>query len=412
MSNILLLMSGSIACEKASGLIPIFRDRGDSIRVVLTQSAGHFVSSSQLLKLGAEAVFTDTFAENDEMQHIDLGHWADKIIIAPASANTLNKLAAGIADDMLTTTLLAAYSLNKPTLIAPAMNSRMLAHPATRASMKTLRSWGYQLLETAFGELACGEVGRGRLLEVEQLLAAIETATEEIEPGAAPTKGRVLITVGGTREAIDSVRYIGNSSSGKTASIIADRLSVAGYAVTAVCAESAHKPKLAEVVTFVSFTDLAQQLKQQLGSKNFQTVIHPAAVSDYSIADLLDSDHQPIGISGGKISSDADLMIQLKPNPKLLGQLRCWSKNNDIKVVGFKLTDTRDVSVQRQAIDKLLDQNGIDAVVHNDLGEISAEKHQFHFYLGANTDADVEVNDYNSADELSFGLQQWMEKTL
>ncbi|MCF6264077.1 MAG: bifunctional phosphopantothenoylcysteine decarboxylase/phosphopantothenate--cysteine ligase CoaBC [Xanthomonadales bacterium] len=406
MSNILLLMSGSIACEKASGLIPVFQDRGDCVRVILTQSAGHFVSSSKLLELGGEAVFADTFALNEEMQHIDLGHWADIIIIAPASANTLNKLAAGIADDMLTTTLLAAYSLNKPTLIAPAMNSRMLAHPATQASMKTLQSWGYHLLETAYGELACGEVGRGRLLEVEQLLAAIDAATKKPQPRAETTKGRLLITVGGTREAIDSVRYIGNRSSGKTASMIADHLSAAGYAVTALCAESALKPVLAEVITFVSFEDLAKQLKRQLSTENFVAVIHPAAVSDYSIEALLGADNQPLCTTGGKLSSKNSLLIQLTPNPKLLGQLRGWSKNTEIKVVGFKLTDSRDVQVQREAVGRLLSQDSIDAVVHNDLSEITEEQHSFHFY----TNASANANDCNGATELSAGLQQWMEK--
>ncbi|MCF6226264.1 MAG: bifunctional phosphopantothenoylcysteine decarboxylase/phosphopantothenate--cysteine ligase CoaBC [Xanthomonadales bacterium] len=408
MSNILLLMSGSIACEKASGLIPVFRDRGDCVRVILTQSASYFVSSSKLLELGADAVFTDTFAQNEEMQHIDLGHWADTIVIAPASANSINKLAAGIADDMLTTTLLAAYSLNKPTLIAPAMNSRMLAHPATQASMKILQSWGYQLLETAYGELACGEVGRGRLLEVEQLLVAIDAIKEKLARRTANTKDRVLITVGGTREAIDSVRYIGNRSSGKTASMIADHLSAAGYAVTALCAASAQKPALAEVITFVSFEDLAEQLKQQLSSENFVAVIHPAAVSDYSIEALLGADNQPLSTTGGKLSSENSLLIQLTPNPKLLGQLRAWSKNTEIKVVGFKLTDSRDTQVQRQAVDKLLSQDSIDAVVHNDLSEITEEQHSFHFYTKASTNTSA----YNGAAELSTGLQQWMEKSL
>lgn len=410
MSNILLLMTGSIACEKASGLIPVLRDKGHCVRIITTPAAGHFISSSELMVLGAEAVFTDTFTPNEEMQHIDLGHWADKIVIAPASANTINKLAAGIADDMLTTTMLAAHSLGKPTLIAPAMNSRMLAHPATQASMKTLSNWGYQLLETAFGELACGEVGLGRILEVEQLLMAIDVAISGSLPRTKPTKGRLLITVGGTREAIDSVRYIGNRSSGRTASIIAGRLSEAGYRVTALCADSALKPALAEVITFVSFAELSQQLKHQLSSESFMAVIHPAAVSDYCVARLLGSDNQPVSTTGGKICSEDKLIIELKPNPKLLGQLCGWSKNSEIKVVGFKLTDSRDPKLQRQAVDKLLSQNSIDAIVHNDLSEISSEQHRFHLYTDTKTN--TRVTDYTGAAELSVGLQQWMEKTL
>ena len=402
MSNILLLMSGSIACEKASGLIPVWRKRGDSVRVILTASASRFVSETTVNELGAQAVFTDTFAENEEMQHIDLGHWADMIILAPASANTINKLAAGIADDMLSTTMLAAYGLGKPVFIAPAMNTRMLEHPATRASLKTLQCWGYRVLDTATGELACGEQGPGRLLEIEELLAAFDL----IPQATVSNKGRLLITVGGTRESLDSVRYIGNGSSGRTASIIADQLSAAGYSVTALCAQSAVKPELADNISFVSFADLAQQLKYQLSSHNYSAVIHPAAVSDYSVESLLDEDNNPISTRGGKLGSDTTMLIRLTPNPKLLSQLRGWSKNPELKVVGFKLTDSTDTELQLQAVNKLLQQDSIDAVVHNDLAEITADQHRFHFYFGDN------VTDLNGAYELSAGLQQWMENEL
>ncbi|MBE9548158.1 MAG: bifunctional phosphopantothenoylcysteine decarboxylase/phosphopantothenate--cysteine ligase CoaBC [Proteobacteria bacterium] len=410
MSNILLLMSGSIACDKASGLIPEWRKRGDSVRVVLTTAARQFVSETTVKDLGAEAVFTDTFAENEEMQHIDLGHWANMIILAPASANTINKLAAGIADDMLSTTMLAAYGLGKPTIIAPAMNTRMLLHPATRASLKKLHSWGYRVLETATGELACGEQGAGRLLEVDELLAEFDLVPLKTESKIISktngNKGQLLITVGGTREAIDSVRYIGNGSSGRTASIIADQLAAAGYRVTALCAESAIKPKLANIISFVSFADLAQQLKYQLSSQDYLAVIHPAAVSDYSVESLLDENNHPISSQGGKLSSDATMLIRLTTNPKLLSQLRGWSKNPEVKVVGFKLTDSTDLDVQLQAVNKLLQQDSIDAAVHNDLAEITAEQHRFRFYFGDN------VTEYDGAYELTAGLQQWMENEL
>lgn len=405
MSNILLLMSGSIACEKASGLIPVWCKRGDSVRIILTSSACHFVSVAAMKTLGAEAVFTDTFAENEQMQHIDLGHWADMIVIAPASANSINKLATGIADDMLTTTLLAAQGLGKPTVIAPAMNSRMLAHPATRESLNTLHSWGFHVLDTGTGELACGEEGPGRLLEVEELLSAIDFLPIQTEKKTA-NKAHILLTVGGTREAIDSVRYIGNGSSGRTASIIADQLSAAGYKVTALCAESAIKPKRANIISFVSFADLAQQLKYQLSSQDYSAVIHPAAVSDYSVASLLDEDNHPISSQGGKLSSDATMLIRLTPNPKLLSQLRAWSKNPKIKIVGFKLTDSRDAKGQLAAVNKLLQQDSIDAVVHNDLAEITAAQHRFHFYFNDN------IKQYSGAYELTVGLQQWMESKI
>ncbi len=403
MSNILLLMSGSIACEKASGLIPAWQENGDVVRVILTASAQHFISVATALELGAESVYTDTFAENELMEHIDLGHWADTIVIAPASANTINKLAAGIADDMLSTTLLAAYGLGKPIVVAPSMNSRMLEHPATQLNLKTLQSWGYQVLETVSGELACGESGPGRLMEVTDLLKNVAQTSMLKNKNALAVKGNVLITVGGTREAIDSVRYLGNGSSGRTASIIADYLSQAGYTVTALCAESAIKPKLASVISFVSFADLAQQLKFQLSSHSYFAVIHPAAVSDFSVESLEDGNHCALTEEGGKLSSDSGLVIRLKPNPKLLSQLRDWSKNPKIKVVGFKLTDSNLHSKQLQAVTKLQSQDSIDAVVHNDMSEITADHHLFHFY------SDMGVADMNGAHELTVYLQQWME---
>ncbi len=396
MSNILLIMSGSIACEKAAKLISAWHDRGDKVRLILTSSAQNFIADDAL-ELALEKTYTNTFAAGEEMAHIDLGHWADQIVVAPATANLINKLAAGIADDMASTTLLAAYGLNKPVFIAPAMNTRMLEHPATQSSLYKLHGWGYKVLPTGVGALACGELGQGRLAEPGEIMAWIDADL------SMPGKGRLLITIGGTREAIDSVRYIGNSSSGATGSKLADYFSQAGYAVTAVCAKHGNKPQLANCLEYLSFEDLAQLLESQLAENEYTAVIHTAAVSDYSVAKLLDADGEKLGRSG-KLSSKDGLQIVLAANPKLLNQLRAWSKNSGVKVVAFKLTDSGNKNAQQAAIMQLLQAEEVDAVVHNDLAEIDEQQHLFHFYYGA------ESENYSGAMQLAAGLEEWLEE--
>lgn len=403
MSNILLLMSGSIAADKATSLIDAWHKRGDRVRLILTPSAQHFVCADKE-QLNVEAIYTNTFAAGEEMAHIELGHWADQIVIAPATANLINKLAAGIADDMATTTMLAAYGLNKPTFIAPAMNTRMLEHPATQSSLDRLHEWGYMIIPPGTGELACGEVGNGRLAEPAEILASIDACTLMLD--APEYKGRVLVTIGGVREAIDSVRYIGNSSSGATGSKIADYLAEQGYSVTALCARYGIKPRHAECIDYLDFEELAQLLQSQLEAKEYIAVIHSAAVSDYSIEQLLDATGADL-VSAGKLSSGDGLQIILKSNPKLISKLRLWSKDPAIKILGFKLTDNVNADRQKDAVMSLLLQDEIDAVVHNDLGEISAEQHKFHFYPGTG----AKKQDYSGPAQLSVGIQNWLEKS-
>ena len=401
--NILLAMSGSIACEKATGLIDIWQSRGDTVRVILTTSAKNFITENKI-KLQVDAVYSDTFAPGAQMAHIELGHWAEQIVIAPATANLINKLAAGIADDMLTTSLLAAYRLHKPSFIVPAMNSRMLAHPATQESLHKLRNWGYKIVPTGIGELACGEVGPGRLAELEDIIAGIDV--NAVHAAGSGDKGAILITLGGVREAIDSVRYIGNSSSGATGSQLADYFVRAGYSVTALCARHGVKPQDAKCIEYLDFEDLSRLLQSQLAAHEFNAVIHAAAVSDYSVSHLLD-DAGEVRTQSGKLNSASGLHIVLKRNPKLLTKLRGWSKNPGAKIIGFKLTDTDKPVEQQAAIMRLLQQDEVDAVVHNDLAEISKHQHSFHFYSSATT-----KQDYIGAAELAAGLENYLEKGL
>ena len=377
--NILLLMSGSIACAKASSLISEWTKKGHKVRVACTRSVTEFVGPATLQGLGAEMIFDNVFTPGHAMEHISLGKWADIIIAAPATSNLINKLSAGIADDAVSTVWQAAYGQGKPMLIVPAMNTRMWRYPATRESVKRLKQWGIHVLPVGKGELACGEQGEGRMLEPVEILQTVERLLTFDRQASGK---RILITAGGTRERIDSVRYIGNMSSGCTASHLADELTSAGHTVTWLGAQDAVKPDLSsEVVQFSSFDDLAQRLQILLSETGFDMVIHAAAVSDFSVGSVLTPEGEPLDKLEGKLSSNSDLLLRLKRNPKLLDRIRAWSKNPDVRVIGFKLTDTDDLQQRVAAVKKQFDDSKVDAVVHNDLSDISKKAHTFCFHM-------------------------------
>lgn len=374
-ANILLLMSGSIACAKASSLISEWSKLGHTVRVACTRSVKEFIGAATLQGLGAETVFDNVFAAGQAMEHISLGKWADIVVAAPATSNLINKLAAGIADDAVTTLWQAAYGQGKPLVIVPAMNTRMWRYPATQESVARLQQWGIYVLPVASGELACGEQGEGRMLEPLQIMQMLERllAYEKSSGGK-----RILITAGGTREPIDSVRYIGNMSSGRTAASLADELTAAGHVVTWLGAEYAVRPvRAGQLELYCSFNDLQGQLKKLLGTGEYDAVIHAAAVSDFSVAGIEPSEGGALSDKGGKLSSASDLILRLKRNPKLLDSLKDWAGNPALQVIGFKLTDTADPLERLAAVKKQLDNPAVDAVVHNDLSDISAEGHSF-----------------------------------
>ncbi len=379
-ANILLLMSGSIACAKACSLISEWTKRGHKVRVACTRSVAEFVGPSTLQGLGAEMVFDNVFAPGRAMEHISLGKWADIVIAAPATSNLINKLSTGIADDAVTTLWQAAYGQGKPLVLVPAMNTRMWRYPATQESIARLKQWGIHVLPVGHGELACGELGEGRMLEPVEILQIVDRLLVFDRQSRGK---RILITAGGTREPIDSVRYIGNKSSGRTASRLADDLMSAGHRVTWLGAKDAVKPISADRIEwYSSFIDLEAQLRGLLGSGEFDVVIHAAAVSDFSVARVETAEGGLLESDSGKLSSNSDLVLRLKRNPKLLDSLKDWSGNPDLQVIGFKLTDTNDRSLRLAAIRRQLGHSGVDAVVHNDLSDISKASHTFSFHTG------------------------------
>jgi phosphopantothenoylcysteine decarboxylase/phosphopantothenate--cysteine ligase len=369
-------MSGSIASAKATGLISLWIKAGHNVKVVCTQSVFKFVGKATLEGLSNNIVISSVFEDDNMMEHIHLSRWADRIILAPATANVINKLVAGIADDIVTTTWVAALQLDKPMFIAPAMNSMMWNYPATKNSIKKLKQWKINILMPESGELACGETGSGRLMEINDINQAVFSKKQ-----SSNLKKNILITAGGTREYIDGVRYIGNLSTGKTGADIADYFTNKGYAVTWLGAINAIQPQLVcDKVFYETFIDLSEHLKNLLSKNEFDAIIQAAAISDFSVASIKINNKDIIASRDTKLPTSEAMNLTLKKNPKLISSLKTWSQNKNVKVIAFKLTNTKDLQIQKTAIEKLLNQNCIDSVAHNDLSDIKKNTHTFTLY--------------------------------
>ncbi|MFK8012984.1 MAG: bifunctional phosphopantothenoylcysteine decarboxylase/phosphopantothenate--cysteine ligase CoaBC [Marinicellaceae bacterium] len=373
--NILMLMTGSIACAKATGLISLWRKNGHQVKVIASASALKFVGIATLEGLSGQQVAESTFDEGNMMDHINLSREADIIILAPATANSINKLTNGTADDMITTTWIAALELNKPMYIAPAMNAKMWDYPATQKSISQLSNWGINILSPQSGDLACGEKGSGRMMEIDQIDAIVMKKNNQ----------HILITAGGTREFIDGVRYIGNLSTGKTGAKIADFYTSQGYNVTWLGAKNAQQPKLiCQKIFYETFNDLQILLRKQLKTISYVSVIHAAAISDFSVSSVKLDNQEIIASRETKLPTSDTMSIQLKQNPKLISHLKQWSINQAIQVIAFKLTNTNDKGERLRAVNKLIKQEDIHFVAHNDLSEIHSNTHSFNFYQSTN----------------------------
>ncbi|MCL4547374.1 MAG: bifunctional phosphopantothenoylcysteine decarboxylase/phosphopantothenate--cysteine ligase CoaBC [Bacteroidetes bacterium] len=364
--KILFKISGSIAAYKSAYVISKLVQNGFEVKTVATESALKFIGKATFEGLTGNPVYTDSFADGEMMSHINLMKWADLIILCPASANTINKLANGIGDNLLTA-LFLAFDWSKPYLIVLAMNTNMFDHPATQSSLRKLNEWGVKILPTAEGYLACGDTGRGKLLEPDEIYEYILLALNQktIKPAK---KLKVLITSGGTKENIDGVRFISNLSTGKTAASIADYFLRRGHDVTYLHTFDAAVPKSNCVkAEYLTFSELDAQIKNILGKDNFDAAIHLAAVSDYSLDSIEVSDQNLVAPLKEKIDSESEkLILNLKKNPKIIDSLRSYSKNKNLKVVGFKLTNNADEQTKVSMVRKLVDHSNCDYVVLND----------------------------------------------
>lgn len=374
--NVLFIFTGSIACYKACNVLSKLKQSGYNIKTVMSPSSLEFVGRATIEGLTGEAPLVDTFAKGHAMDHINLARWADLIIVAPATANYINKIANGIGDDLLTT-LFLAHDFQKPFLLAPAMNTKMYLHPATQTSIKQLKSYGVSILETASGVLACGEVGWGRLLEPDLIVKEIEqalshTSSQPTKTEDAPNASRnlkVLITSGGTSEEIDDVRVLTNKSTGLTAAAIADSLIEAGMDVTYLHSVAAAIPRgSCQKISFTDYESLKKALSQMLKTSDYNSVVHAAAVSDYSVA------KQP-----GKIDSQAEeVQLILKKNPKLINEIKKWSPKSQL--IGFKLTSGAAEAVIQSKVNSLFENAGCDYVIQNDWQQKESGQHSFRVY--------------------------------
>lgn len=351
--SILLVIGGGIAAYKSLDLIRRLRERGASVRCVMTQAAQEFITPLSVGALSADHVFTELFDRQDEhdVGHIRLSREADLIVVAPATADLMAKLAAGLANDLASTVLLAS---DKPVLMAPAMNPRMWAHPATKRNLATLKADGVAFVGPNTGEMAeSGEAGEGRMAESLEIVAAIES---RLSGAAKPLAGRkIIVTSGPTHEAIDPVRYIANRSSGKQGHAIAAALAELGAEVHLVSGPvSIPDPHGVSVIHVESARQMHEAVERLLPA---DAGIFVAAVADW----------RPQAETDQKMKKGAaSPALKLVENPDILAGVGHHEKRPEL-VIGFA-AETQDVLENAR---KKLARKGADIIVANDVSHDS-----------------------------------------
>lgn len=367
--RILLVVAGGIAAFKAQELIRLLRRQEATVRCVLTEAGAKFVTPLALQALSEGKVYRDLFSLTDEseMGHIQLSRDADLVVVAPATANILACMAAGLADDLASTVLLAT---DKPVLVAPAMNVRMWTHAATAANVETLKKRGIHFVGPNDGVMACNEYGPGRMSEAEEIVGAIESLLNSERPGEEPLAGkRALVTSGPTREAIDPVRYISNHSSGKQGHAIAAALARLGADVTLVSGPVS-VPDPAGVTT-VKIESADQMLAACLAAGAVDVAVCAAAVADWKMA-------RPAPSKMKKKEGAPPPALDLTPNPDILATLSKRGPRRPKLVVGFAAETENLVA---NAIAKRT-RKGCDWMVANDVslasGTFGGERNTVH----------------------------------
>ena len=349
--TIIVGVTGGIAAYKACDVVSKLKKLNANIHVIMTESACEFVKPMTFQTLSNNFVINDMFKEPKtwEVEHIELAKKADAFLIVPATANFIGKLAAGIADDMLTTTVMATRA---PVIIAPAMNTNMYTNRIVQANMDKLEDLGYRFIDPSSGRLACGDIGAGKLADVDDILAFIVDFFEKESEAKDLAGRRIMISAGPTIEAIDPVRYITNRSSGKMGYAIAKRAVARGAQVTLVSGKTDLEiPEgLAKFISIESADDLYENLVGEFNSND--VVIQSAAVADY----------KPKSYSDKKIKKkDSDLSIELCRNKDIAQEL--GKIKGDKVLVGFA-AETNDV-LENAA--KKVKKKNLDFIVANDL---------------------------------------------
>jgi phosphopantothenoylcysteine decarboxylase/phosphopantothenate--cysteine ligase len=350
--RVALGVSGGIAAYKAVEVLRGLQRAGCEVRVGMTKRACEFVTPLTFRALSGAHVVVDDYAPDnlDPIAHITFSQTVDLFVVAPATANIIAKFANGVADDFLTSTYLAS---NAPVLVAPAMNTTMLLHPATQRNLARLRADGVRIVEPDAGEMACGTIGPGRLSEPEIIVAAALKMLRERDARTGDLTGeRVLITAGGTREEIDPVRFISNHSSGRMGFALAEAARARGAEVTIVAGStSADEPAGVRVVRAVSAAEMREAVMREVNSAT--VFIAAAAVADYRPAERAANKMKKAG---------AALTLKLEPTPDILEEVS-RTRRDGLLVVGFA-AETDNVVENARA---KLERKNLDAVIANDL---------------------------------------------
>ncbi len=347
-------ITGSIAAYKAAVLTRGLIKKGAEVQIVITPAGKEFITPVTLSALTSKPVISEFFAQRDGTwhSHVDLGLWADVMLIAPATASTIGKMAHGIADNMLITTYL---SMKAPVFIAPAMDLDMFAHPATQHNLDILRSYGNHIIEPASGELASHLVGKGRMEEPERIIEELEAFFERQQQLNGK---KILITAGPTYEKIDPVRFIGNYSSGKM-----------GYALAEVCAERGAEVTLVSGPVNLKVTHPnIHRIDVESAEQMYEAAVSAYADADAGILCAAVADFTPETVAGQKIKREKDdLVLRLKPTHDIAAALGKQNQAHQ-KLVGFALETTDEVA---HAQDKLNRKN-FDFIVLNSLNDKGA----------------------------------------
>ena len=329
--NILLIICGGISAYKSLEIIRLLKKSGSQVKTILTKSAKEFVTPLSVSSLSQEKVYDDIFsADNEaEMDHISLSRWADAILVAPITANTISKVASGNAEDLASTVLLAS---NKQIFLAPAMNVRMWEHPSTKENIIKLKNFGYKFIGPEIGDMACGEYGEGKMTEPNEIKNTLKNYFSNIEKNR---KFKALVTAGPTNEYIDPVRFITNKSSGKQGYEIAKCLRDNGFNTTLISGTT--NIKTLDGVNFVSVETAEEMFKETLNNLPADVAIFSAAVSDFRVKNYNDT----------KIKKSEKLNLELEKNIDILNHI---SNHNSLRpkiTIGFA-AETNDIKKMQE----------------------------------------------------------------
>ena len=347
--KILLIICGGISAYKSLELIRLFKKNGARVKTILTKNAKEFVTPLSVSSLSQEKVYDDIFsAENEaEMDHISLSRWADAVLVAPITANTISKVASGNAEDLASTVLLAS---NKQIFLAPAMNVRMWEHPSTKENILKLKSFGYKIIGPEIGDMACGEYGEGKMTEPNEIVNTLKNYFSNLDKNK---KLKALVTAGPTNEYIDPVRFITNNSSGKQGYEIAKCLRDNGFDTTLISGKTSIKPL--DGVNFVSVETAEEMFKESLNNLPTDVAIFSAAVSDFKVKNYKST----------KIKKNEEFNLELEKNIDILNHI---SNHNSLRpkiTIGFA-AETNNLSTN--AKEKLNEKN-CDWVIANDVSD-------------------------------------------